>query len=145
MLQLLHIKHVSLHRTTSTARKSSACNLYIYLYFYFSFLAEKSFYDFKCVFWFSDHPTHVVTNLLQSAPPLSLAELGSAGHVRGMQTPHFRNFTHRHEASNCQHYVTCFWTLLTDACWDVACSPARFPKSVLNRAQKAWMEAKAPI
>ena len=27
MLQLLHIKHVSLHRTTSMARKSSACNL----------------------------------------------------------------------------------------------------------------------
>ena len=82
---------------------------YIYIYIFISlFWRKKVFMILNVFFGFSDHPTHVVTNLLQSAPPLSLAELGSAGHVRGMQTPHFRNFTHRHEASNCQHYVTCF-------------------------------------
>ena len=49
----------------------------LFISFYFSFLAKKRKYDFKmCFFWFSDHPNHVVTNLLQPAPPLSLAECG---------------------------------------------------------------------
>ena len=43
--------------------------------FYFSFLAEKFFMIQNEFFGFSDHPNHVVTNLLQPAPPLSRAEI----------------------------------------------------------------------
>ena len=54
---------------------SSCFCLLVFISFYFSFLAGKKKIWFLTVFfWLSDHPNHVVTNLLQPAPPLSLAD-----------------------------------------------------------------------
>ena len=52
--------------------------VYFFLFLFISlFWRKKENMILKCVFfWFSDHPNHVVTNLLQPAPPLSLAECG---------------------------------------------------------------------
>ena len=57
--------------------------LFLFISFHFCLLLfislislfwRKKENDFRCVFWSSDHPNHVVTNLLQPAPALSLAD-----------------------------------------------------------------------
>ena len=59
--------------------------LFLFISFYFFLFLfsgeQKKNMIFKCVFLFSDHPNHVVTNLLQPAPPLSLADKSSHVHV----------------------------------------------------------------
>jgi Zn-dependent protease with chaperone function len=49
--------------------------VYFFLFLFISlFWRKKKKIWFLSVFWLSDHPNHVVTNLLQPAPPLSLAD-----------------------------------------------------------------------